>query len=815
MSRFDLEEAIDRANYWITERSGVVIALFLVVTLMFSGGLGNIELDEGTQGFAEDVPAQDALDDVNQQFEPPFQDDQPSTQLIQRGDNVLTKAELVRMLTLQQRLEEDPEIRVESTTSFAQTVALTLDPTAETTAQQIDAVEGATRGEVREAVRSVTDEGAVAEELLSDDFNPENPSASATIATVSHTERADPAGNQERIDAIVDSVGGDVVVFGQSVIQNEFEAVIGDSLALVIPVVVVLILGFLIFSFRDPFDLLLGLVALAMTIIWTFGFTGLAGIPFSEMLIAVPPLLLAIGVDFGIHAINRYREERTDDRDPGEAMAIATHQLLVAFFIVAGTTVIGFGANLISDLGPIREFGLVASVGVLFAFLIFGVFMPAAKVAMDRARENRPIPEFGTSPLGSEGSLLGRILPLGAVVGRKAPIAILVVALLVSVGGGLSATTVDTTFDNEDFLPADDQPVYFEYLPEGIQPQEYTISGTLNYLQNNFASGNDDQVTVYVEGPLRQDYALESIHRANQDPPPSFVTEEGAAQPQSIISVIETRAENDPEFAALVERNDLNDNGVPDRNLGAIYDALLASESGDQARQYLTEDQHSTRLVYSVEAGTSGGEVTEDTNELVDDYRLEGTATGQTVVFQEVSTLILQSAIESLVLALVFTGVFLLAIYYSLERRIALGIANLVPIVVSVAVLAGSMPILGIPFNVLTGTILPISIGVGVAYSVHITHRFIDEYNATADAYESLLITLRGTGGALTASMLTTLGGAGSLVLAITPLLGQFGLLMSISVLYSYVLSIVILPPTLLVWARYFGDDRESPARIR
>ncbi|MFC6905660.1 efflux RND transporter permease subunit [Halalkalicoccus tibetensis] len=805
MSRFSLEGAIEWTNYWITQRSGVVIALFLVLTLVFAGGLGDIELDEGTEGFAEDVPAQQALEDVNQQFEPPFEDDQPTTQLIQRGDNVVTQEEMVRMLTLQQRLEDDPTVRVEDSSSFAETIALSIDPTAETPGEQADAIEAATRGEVRETVRTTIEEQPEVEGLLSDDVNAQDPSASATIVTVTHTERGDPGGDLDRIDHIVDSVGGDVIVFGQGVFENEFEAVIGDSLALVIPVVVVLILGFLIFAFRDPFDLLLGLVALAMTIVWTFGFTGLAGIPFSEMLIAVPPLLLAIGVDFGIHAVNRYREERTGDRSPGEAMSIATHQLLVAFFIVTGTTVIGFGANMVSDLPPIQEFGVVASVGVVFTFLIFGVFMPAAKVAMDRAREGRPIPAFGSSPLGSEDSILGRVLPAGAIVGRKAPMAILVVALLVTAGGGLSATNVDTTFDDEDFLPPDEEPGYLEYLPESVQPQEYTITATLNYLEENFASGDDDQVTIYVEGPLRHDYALESINRAGQDPPPSIVTEDGEAQSESIIDVIETQAENDPEFAALVERNDLNDNGVPDRNLEEIYDALLASESGDQASQYITDDRRSTQVMYSVEADADDEQVTEDINELADDYRLDATPTGEIVVFQEVSDLILDSAIESLILALVFTAVFLLVIYYVLEGHFALGIANLVPIVVSVALLAGSMPILGIPFNVLTGTILPISIGVGVAYSVHITHRFIDEYNVTADAYESLLTTLRGTGGALTASMLTTFGGAGSLMLALTPILGQFGVLMTISVVYSYLMAIVVLPPTLLVWARYFG----------
>lgn len=53
--------------------------------------------------------------------------------------------------------------------------------------------------------------------------------------------------------------------------------------------------------------------------------------------------------------------------------------------------------------------------------------------------------------------------------------------------------------------------------------------------------------------------------------------------------------------------------------------------------------------------------------------------------------------------------------------------------------------------------------------------------------------------------MLTTLGGAGSLVLAITPLLGQFGFLMVISVIYSYLMAVVVLPPTLLLWERFLG----------
>ena len=169
------------------------------------------------------------------------------------------------------------------------------------------------------------------------------------------------------------TVGGDIRVFGSGIFSAEFSNVIFDSLIITVPAAVVFIVLFLIYAYRDLLDLLLGAFALFMAIVWTFGFLGIAGIPFSQMMIAVPPLLLAVGIDFGIHAVNRYREDRRETDSVGEAMREATDQLLVAFFIVTGTTVIGFLANLVSDLTPIRDFGVVAAVGIVFTFLIFGI----------------------------------------------------------------------------------------------------------------------------------------------------------------------------------------------------------------------------------------------------------------------------------------------------------------------------------------------------------------------------------------------------------------------------------------------------------
>jgi len=808
----DYQKYIDILDDWIVNRDKTVVAVFIVTTLVLSAGFGMTATDSGTSQFTEGVPAQEAFDEVNDNFErEPFGEGTGSTTLIQKDQNVLSKPAILNMLKAQNRLTQRESQDVVGTTSVAQAVAQTLDPDAETLPEQIDTVEAASQTEVKSATRTTLERQPSVAGLLSNDLNREEPSASATLTTVTHevsgvsssagTEGSSPLTPiQQEADFIVGSVDGDISVFGSGLISAELNSVISDSLGLVVPAAVVLILFFLIIAYRDPFDLLIGLVSLAMAIIWTFGFMGWAGIPFTQMLITVPPLLLAIGIDFGIHAVNRYREERVDGIEPTSAMRTATDQLLPAFFIVTGTTVLGFAANGTSQLGPIRDLGFVASVGIIFTFLIFGIFLPSLKHFMDRQRVRYDLPEFSIAPIGSEDSAVGKSLTVGVTIARKAPYIFFALVLVSTAALGAYGTGIDTRFTTEDFLPPEENPGYVEVLPDAVAPSEYTVTKQINYLEDTFESGESDTVTIYVEGSLQDGTALEEIHRANQDPPDSFVTAGGSADTTSILTVINQYERASPEFRRLVAKNDQNGNGVPDQNLPTIYNALYDSPYGDRAESYMTDDYTRTRIVYSVESDASQQEVTDDTRAVADEFRMEATATGSVVVLKAVSDVIAESAYMSLALAILASAAFLFFAYWLLERRPGLGAANLVPILLTIAALAGTMRYLDIPFNVLTGTTLSIGIGLGIDYSAHLVHRFSEEYRGDTDLLEALDISVRGTGGALAGSMVTTTSGTGVLVLAVVPILGQFGLLIAVSVLYSFIASILVLPTSIVIW---------------
>jgi predicted RND superfamily exporter protein len=809
---------IDLVDEQIVTRPGTIILLFLVVTALFATGLSTIETETGQGQFVEDLPSFQALEDVQRDFGDSFSQQATTTTLIQRSRNVLDKPSLLAMLRAQERIADSGELRVTSTSSPARTVARTIDPSADTLEDQVRALERATPARIERAVQTAADRDPTFRSDLSEDFNPRAASASAAEATVTHRAGLGvggdgggpgggtefPANKNERIESIVSSASSDIRVLGTQ------PDTIGATLVLVLPAALLFIILFLVVAYRDFVDLLIGLVAIVMTLVWTFGFLGLTGIPFAVLMVAVPPLLLAIGIDFGIHAVNRYREERVRGGSVTESMRLTTDQVGVAFFIVMGTSAIGFLSNLVSAFPPTRDFGIVAAAGVTFTFLIFGVFLPAVKVYVDRLRERYPIPTMSDTPLGSESSPLGRLLSVGVAVAERAPVVFLVVVVIASAGGGVYASGVDTGFSPDDFLPAEETPDALQVLPEPFRPPaEFEYVKLDNYRDENFQQTG--QVLMLVEGRMTRDSALEEIHRASRNPPPSFEREGRQASTQSIVTVIQSQARRDPEFRRLVERNDANDNGVPDDNLRQIYAALAETPAGDRLNEFLSADRRSALVIYTVDGDESDAVVTADARDVAGNYRSDAQPTGNAVVFDEALDLVFQTVIQSLVLTLAGATAFLVFIYWVLEGRPSMGIANMLPIGLTLVALVATMRALGIKFNAINGTILAIAIGLGIDYSVHIVHRFVDEY-AEKDLFRALRRTIVGTGGALTGSMLTTVSGVGVLAFALNPAVGVFGLLIGLSVSYAYLASIFVLPSVLVLWARW-DDYTLSPIR--
>ena len=662
--------------------------------------------------------------------------------------------------------------------------------------------------------------------MPSEGFEPGDTTADATMVVVQ--QNADSvAGGQVTDDAVVDAQLAmqdlaedrdlEYLVFGGGIISDEINNSMADSLLIVGPLAVVFVLLALTVAYRDVLDILLGLFGIAAVLGWAFGFMGWTGISFNQIFIAVPVLLIGLSIDYAIHIFMRHREERHDDDTPSSvrgSMKVALGGVGIALVWVTATTVIGFLSNLTSPVPPIQEFGIVSAVGITAALLVFGVLIPALKVELDDFLEDRGW-DRKKRAFGTGGGRFSDVLSVGATAARKAPVVVIVLALLVTAAGAYGGTQVDTSFDQEDFL-ADEPAQWQKNLPEPFTPSEYTAKSNLEYVNERFVR-EDSQAQILLEGDgVRADTALERVQATRDAAADKNVTTKltnGEPAIQGPLSAMQSVAATNDSFAETFAAADTDGNGVPDRNVTGVYDAFFAA-SPDQASAYVAQSDDGTvealRLVVSIQGGASSDDVTEQMRDVADVASSDGitaTATGSSILNKIVQDQLLQTVVESLLITLVAVFAFLMLTYRLTDGSATLGAVTLLPVVLSVAWILGTMYLADIPFNVLTGMITSLTVGLGVAYSIHLSERYMQELDRADSVWDAMQTAVTGTGGALLGSAATTVGGFGVLAFAILPPLQQFGIITGLTIIYAFLASVLVLPSLLVVWTKYLGPD--------
>jgi predicted RND superfamily exporter protein len=667
------------------------------------------------------------------------------------------------------------------------------------------------------------------------DYEQGSTEADATMLVVQQKTDGgtDPTGSQSS-DRIVDSqlamqtiANGEtanvdeVLVFGSGIISHETTESMTDSIAIVGPLALLFVVVALVVAYRDILDILLGLVGIFAVLIWTFGFMGWAGIAFNQLFVAVPVLLIGLSIDYAIHVFMRHREERTQHASEGvrESMGVALAGVGIALVWVTATTVIGFLSNLTSPVGPIQEFGVVSAFGITAALLVFGVLIPALKVEIDGFLEGRGW-DRKKRAFGTGGGRFSAVLAVGSTAARRAPFVVLVLALLVSAGGAYGGSQVDTSFSQEDFL-ADDPPAWTYDLPEPFTPSDYSAKENLDYVNENFLR-QDSQAQILVESDGRSVASATALDRiadaqaAAEQSDVVVVLSNDEADVRSPLTVMERVAATNETFNATFTAADTDGDGVPDRNVEGVYDTLF-EVAPDEASGVISRtddgEYDAVRLVISTKGSATSSDVTEEMREIaagIDSRGLEATATGQTVLFEIVQKQLLETVVQSLVITLLATFAFLMLAYRITEGSATLGAVTLLPVALSVSWILGTMYLLDIPFNILTGMITSLTVGLGVAYSIHLSERFTQELDRTGDVWESMRRAVTGTGGALLGSAATTVGGFGVLAFAILPPLQQFGIITGLTIIYAFLASVLVLPSLLIVWYRYLGPGRSE-----
>ena len=169
--------------------------------------------------------------------------------------------------------------------------------------------------------------------------------------------------------------------------------------------------------------------------------------------------------------------------------------------------------------------------------------------------------------------------------------------------------------------------------------------------------------------------------------------------------------------------------------------------------------------------------------------------TGDLVALQNVLDGLNSSQLSSTAISFIVSFVVLLL----LTRRPVPAIVVLTPVVLATLWVVGSMVVLSLKWNVLTVMVTALSLGIGIDYVIHMWRRFESEREKREDVWEALEETISTTGVALVLSAGTTSLGFLVLLFSPMPVVQQFGLVTALTVTYSLILSIIVLPVLLLM----------------
>ncbi|GBF36633.1 efflux RND transporter permease subunit [Methanofervidicoccus abyssi] len=144
------------------------------------------------------------------------------------------------------------------------------------------------------------------------------------------------------------------------------------------------ILTVLFLYFRKPLSTVMPLIPIVIAVIWTGGAMGILGIPVDMATAGIGSLLLGMGIDYGIHLMHRYEEERKKGRDVVESIETAVVSTGMAVMATTATTVVGFLALVIAPLPMMANLGKVCALGIAFCMICVITLLPALLVIEEK-----------------------------------------------------------------------------------------------------------------------------------------------------------------------------------------------------------------------------------------------------------------------------------------------------------------------------------------------------------------------------------------------------------------------------------------------
>ena len=816
---------------FITRHNVAVVVVLLVLTAGVGAGIPQLDLQSGSG--ASDVGSDTTVVQKSEYVQSAYRNEtyqhsNTTTAVVYvrsendnalSNGNALSKESLLATLRYQRAVTNNSSVAATSGRVFSvasligQRAAGSRDASL---ANQEAALEAASRSEVRSLVRETLREDSPALALLPADYEPGTAQAESH-RIVFRLDGSD-AQTSDATHALYEETTDDERLFtvGEHARAAQPDnAQLMNLLTLVVPFSLGAILLVLAFVYRDPIDVIVGLVGIVTSLVWMFGLIGWLGIPAFLSVVIAPVLIIGLSVDYGLHVFMRYREERGPAEGIRAPMARSSTALCSALALVTLTAAVGFLANTVTSLSSVKQLAYGITLGVCSAFLISMTLVPALKITLDT-----PFVWLGfdrrTAPLGKTRLLEPLLSRVARLASRAAPL-VLIVGLVV---GGLGAAAW-SDLDRQAYVQSDGEVADWKKdLPAPVGWETTAYADDRRYVAENYRATEESErrrssILIESGGGVATAGVLDRVAAVHDRVGEQSVayTRGGSVPARSPLTVMRATAADDEEFAAVFRDADTDGDGVPDRNVERVFDALFAA-APEQATAVIdrTDDGYqSVRVVVPIAPEVSYPEQAQQMTDLASAVETDAvtvTAVDRSTVFAARGEVIADAILQTTLVGLLGVAVLLTLVYRLVVGSASLGLLTAVPIALVTTLVVGGMWILSVPLTTNTALLLSLVIGLGIDYTIHVSDRFAQEFEAGVSLEETLVTATTGTGGALLGSTLTTVAAFSAMLLAPIPVIQNFGTLVALALIASFVVAVVFVPALVTVWHRYVpGTD--------
>ena len=351
---------------FVVKRYRIIPLAALVVTLLISTGIIFLKVDSNEENFFPDKhPVKQASKIINQKF-----GGSENISVLFTGD-MLDPGVLERMEYYQEEMKKTGS--VDLTMAFSgvvREISKALNDPGDPWYDRIPPDRNAV-AQYMELYNMSGDPGEL-EQLV--DFNYEH---AHLIIRINNT-------NNEVINGVIDRLetltAGDPAVEaigGYGYVRTELanKVLVGTFTSLGIAMILVFVLTSMIF--KSPRGGLLGIIPLAISVLILFGLMGITGIRLDVATALLSSVMIGVGIDYTIHFLWRYREERMLGNPASEAVYTTLHTTGRGIIFNALSVIVGFLVLIISSFTPIRNFGAMVVVSIFTCLTGALLIMPA------------------------------------------------------------------------------------------------------------------------------------------------------------------------------------------------------------------------------------------------------------------------------------------------------------------------------------------------------------------------------------------------------------------------------------------------------